>query len=643
MKMDYYEGRPSFVSERNNTRYVVIDDSELKVLHREPRSGVLRCACSLCGSTRTHHNDPSLAIFESTGIGTCFHCIQNGCDAQGYMVRVILRSRLRTYERFERDTATAVPQRLETGKLQPVHSEAAVEYLRGRGITDLAALDGLVYETEYRFRGTRQPETCLAYVYCTGTKIVNVQYRRITVKDFAFAQGGAVIAFNQNACIGNTEIIITEGPQDAVVLCCLGHKNVISVPNGAGTDVEKVFGPYRMTHYDHLKTVYIAGDSDEAGLKLRERLAEYFGQGRCRIVEWDYFNPDDRECNFTAKDANECLLTAERMHAEGKGVTGRKAVEWCLANAKVCDSDVLETAADYEAETDYWRTHGEPQSYGTGMFNPDRNLRFQEGRMMLLSGEPGAGKSTYALYVALKLAIRNGWRVAVWSPEKYPTAYLYKELFEMLTGYAFGDIPQGLYGHAKRWCNRNFTTLNPKGNAVKDVLDAAHKAVMEMDVKFLILDPFNYFSKPREYGMSDPDKVGEMIQQVVEFARRDNVCTMLVAHPRKPGDPGGDRKPPSLYDVSGSADFYNKPDVGIWVERDRHNSLTYVHVLKVRFKVLGEVGTFALWYDEDTHRYGECVSETAPGGSAVTWTRWALKKGSIMPDEDNAQEELFDS
>ena len=100
MKMDYYEGRPSFVSERNNTRYVVIDDSELKVLHREPRSGVLRCACPLCGGTRTHRNDPSLAIFESTGIGTCFHCMQNGCDAQGYMVRVILRSRLRTYERL---------------------------------------------------------------------------------------------------------------------------------------------------------------------------------------------------------------------------------------------------------------------------------------------------------------------------------------------------------------------------------------------------------------------------------------------------------------------------------------------------------------------------------------------------------------
>jgi hypothetical protein len=41
---------------------------------------------------------------------------------------------------------------------------------------------------------------------------------------------------------------------------------------------------------------------------------------------------------------------------------------------------------------------------------------------------------------------------------------------------------------------------------------------------------------------------------------------------------------PTLYDIAGSANFYNKTDFGITVYRDMVERLTHVYVQKVRFR-----------------------------------------------------------
>lgn len=52
-----------------------------------------------------------------------------------------------------------------------------------------------------------------------------------------------------------------------------------------------------------------------------------------------------------------------------------------------------------------------------------------------------------------------------------------------------------------------------------------------------------------------------------------NVHVWLVAHPRQLQDYISS-KPPTLYDISGSAHFYNKCDAGIVVHRPPASSLT---------------------------------------------------------------------
>ena len=77
-----------------------------------------------------------------------------------------------------------------------------------------------------------------------------------------------------------------------------------------------------------------------------------------------------------------------------------------------------------------------------------------------------------------------------------------------------------------------------------------------------------------------------------------------MAHPTKqPRNKDGVIEAPTLYDISGSANFYNKADFGIVVHRNRVDGTVEVHVQKVKFKHLGEVGTAIFKYNINNGRY----------------------------------------
>ena len=63
--------------------------------------------------------------------------------------------------------------------------------------------------------------------------------------------------------------------------------------------------------------------------------------------------------------------------------------------------------------------------------------------------------------------------------------------------------------------------------------------------------------------------------------------------------------PPTLYDISGSANFYNKADYGLTVYRNFEEVRSYLMVTKVRFRNFGTVCRegILLQYNFDNGRY----------------------------------------
>jgi hypothetical protein len=60
---------------------------------------------------------------------------------------------------------------------------------------------------------------------------------------------------------------------------------------------------------------------------------------------------------------------------------------------------------------------------------------------------------------------------------------------------------------------------------------------------------------------------------------------------------------PNLYNISGSANFYNKTDNGITVYRNFLENRTEVYIQKVKFSHWGEIGKVEFNYHLDSGRY----------------------------------------
>jgi len=90
------------------------------------------------------------------------------------------------------------------------------------------------------------------------------------------------------------------------------------------------------------------------------------------------------------------------------------------------------------------------------------------------------------------------------------------------------------------------------------------------------------------------------------FKQKYDIHIFLVAHPRKmQKQDNGYYDVPTLYDVAGSANFYNQVDNGITVYRDFKAGLTDVYVQKVKFRHIGELGKVEFKYNLQNGRYSE--------------------------------------
>jgi twinkle protein len=143
------------------------------------------------------------------------------------------------------------------------------------------------------------------------------------------------------------------------------------------------------------------------------------------------------------------------------------------------------------------------------------------------------------------------------------------------------------------------------------ILEKFRAAVMRHGVRGLVIDPYNEIEHRRPGTMSETEYVSQVLGKVKRFAQTNGCHVWFVAHPAKlRRDDSGKLPLPTLYDISGSAHWVNKADVGIVVHRDPsvEPPATEIHVRKVRFKSVGKIGRATLAYDPATGRYYEAAA-----------------------------------
>ena len=545
--------------------------------------------CPECHANRTDKRDKSLSVDWDKCIAHCHYCGKNfffgKTEKIGYAPKVAYQQPKTEMKGYKKPAKLTNEEPLD---------ENMKQWFANRGIPAEVAESEGISKVCRKMPQTEKVEKCIVFPYRVNGQLVNRKYRD-GAKHFMLEANAQLVPYRIDHIKDTPECIITEGEMDALSFVVAGYDNVISVPNGAQKNLTYL-DDFIESHFENKTRIYIAADTDAKGLELRAELVRRFGEEKCRIVTY----------GEGCKDANELLLQQ-----------GAEALRQAIAEAQEVPLEGIFTASDVKEELEALFEKGLQKGATLDMGDLDDLLSVEVGRLMIVTGIPGDGKSEFLDEMAVRFSLKYDWRCAWFSPENFPVTLHHPKLIEKLVGKRFmkGLMKPVEFESAVGYLSHNFFDILPEeGYRVDTILEKAETLVRRKGIRVFILDPYNCLEHQIPSGQSETQYISEFLEKLRSFARRRQVLVILAAHPTKmKRDPLTKQFPvPTMYDISGSAAFFNKADFGIAIERDRTRGVTRVHVQKVKFRHLGQPGVASFQYNTCCGRFVSMQESKTP-------------------------------
>lgn len=542
----------------------------------EDETGRHSTTCPKCSSDRKKSSMKCLGIDADRQIWHCNHCGWSGS------------LKTKTKELKMENSKKAIGW--ETGKKLP---PKIVKWFKDRGISEKTLLENdIQYKESVYFPQIKKKSGAICYLYKQDGKVIDVKFRG-TKKCFKTEINTKKILYGVDDVPKEAkEVTILEGENDVLACREAGIISSVSVPNGApAPGSEKFNSKFKYLENCELflkrfQKIILAVDNDPAGKVLENELAHRIGHEKCWYVEY----PDG------CKDANDVLV---KFGAEKLREVIKKAKPFPLVGVSLVE--------DLDKEISFLYNNGFPPVYSTGWKTLDKLYQVRSGELTIITGFPGHGKSEFSDALVLNLAMLHQWIFGICSLENLPYERHAIKFIEKETGKPFykGPSPRMTateLSKAKTVLNDSLNFINPESIDIDTILATAKSLIFRRGIKGLIIDPYNEIDHKRPTGMSETEYISQFLSKVRRFARLNNICVWVIAHPVKP--PREDRdKPPTVYDISGSANWANKADNVISVFRHADDNIVEVNVQKIRFKEVGKIGSVDLIYDNLSGRY----------------------------------------
>ena len=473
-----------------------------------------------------------------------------------------------------------------------------------------------VYDEEQDSRMAVPSETgeVIVFPYLEQGVEVGAKYRA-PGKQFSQKKNGRKTFFNQKILYepalieGSQALIITEGEIDALAVISAGNRYVVSVPDGAPPARDfhgnlivvprdtKDIDPDHDDKYQYInnnwdaiqkiKRIIVASDGDEAGRRLAEELVRRLGRVRCYFVEYPQQEVVKTDKGLRAcKDMNEVLVHF-----------GESEVNRIISNAMPYPVSGVYKLSEYPAEPPL-------QLFTTGWSILDEYLKPYYPCLMVVTGAAGAGKSTWTMQMVSQIAMLHGYNIAVASFEMRLRPYVLNALMAPKLRKSKEDWTREDIERGEMWVESKFTFIAPDPELEEDtsvdwLLERAATAVIRNGARVLLIDPWNELEHARRRDETQTEYVGNALKKIKRFARAYGVMVILVAHPSKGSASKGSDM--SLYDVSDSAHFANKPDFGVTITRKGDPAISFIseiNIKKVRYQPeTGRLTTVEMMFD----------------------------------------------
>jgi len=556
--------------------------------------GQHKIKCPSCSPSRKNKTDRtlSLKIEQDKILFQCWHCNQQGI--------VPLAERV---EKINRVETMSVAKKIDKTSL----TEAALAWLKSRGISaetaEKANLQSSV--TWFQSLGHETPSILFPYQNHEGQEYAQ-KIRSIDSKAF-ICNGAPQTFFNLHNVQRDDDLIICEGEMDALAFMETGYESVVSIPNGAvikvvdGNIDPKEDNKFKFLwaakkKIDAARRIIIAMDADPAGQATAEEIARRIGKDRCFKVEY----PEG------CKDCNDVLL----KH-------GKDKVDDVLLKAKPWPVAGLYDAEHFYDQIDDIYEKGMGRGESTGYDNVDDLYTVVTGQLTVVTGHPSSGKSEFIDQIMVNMAQEKRWKFAICSFENEPrlhiakliSKYIRKPFFEG----AMDRITPDELRKGKEFVQSHFSFLyqaDGSMSSVDSIIERLKVAVMRHGVRGAIVDPYNYIQ--RDANVSETEWISDMLTRLRVFAQAHGIHLWFVAHPTKMmRDQSGKVPAPKGYDISGSAAWFAKADVGLTVHRPdpAHSRVSEIHIWKCRFSWVGKQGDTELEFDVPTSTYRKHIPD----------------------------------
>jgi len=563
-------------------------------------TGDVHVSCPRCTPERKKQNTRDLSVSVEKGTWLCHHCgWADGLKGEGQAPR----AKAKTF---------APPRKIDTGTL----SIKALEWLESRGIDEqVIERNGIVMASVWVPQlGVEANAIC--FPYYRGETLVNRKWRA-QPKNFFMEKGAERILFKLNDVADM--VIITEGEIDALSCEVAGFHNAVSVPDGAPAEnAENYHNKFSFLDADwerlqHVKKWILAVDNDGPGKKLERYLAQRLGAERCYRVTW----PEG------CKDANDVLVKhGKEVLAECLKQPEAYPVEgiWDVASLMEDGSKILETGLE--------------PGLSTGWPTLDEHFTVGPAQLVVITGIPTAGKSSFADNLCLNLIRKHQAPGAVFSPEnansqdyaphaghlvrligKWKNKPTRQDYNGHLEGFEYWDSAADLMPYL------HFIYLND-GISLDGILERAKVLLFRRGIKWLVIDPWNEIEHARPKEMTETQYVGACLSKLNRFKRSTGITIFLVAHPSKvESKANGEYPVVTPYKISDSAHFYNKADVNISLWRrmvpdeSGGQNRVQIHVQKMKFVQYGKVGVAELIWHPGTEVFQDPGPRLAQGAA----------------------------
>lgn len=488
-------------------------------------------------------------------------------------------------------------------------SNALMDALTARGL-DVELLDHLGWDG-LSHKGPDGIEDALVIPFKRDGQIVRRKYRTFgAAKRFWQDKSAVRCAWNED-CLRDDSLLaqpllILEGEIDAATAIQCGFARAISVPDGAppanpdrqdadlseGSKYQWVFDAQPLLTVERVPEIIIGADGDANGAQLLHDLASLLGKYRCKYLTYPRAKDPKARGRERLKDLNEVL---EDYGPKGVVETiGRASYVKVAGVYQMSDFPPKPTRRVYDIGFDAYGEH----------------YRLRLGDFVVVTGTPGSGKSTLVQDIVCRVVERHGLKAAWGSFEQDPQEDHRRNFWRWFNRERSFTLSPAQKDAADAWIDRHHVFIVPDedGDCTLDwLIEKIETAVLRHRVQIVVIDPWNELEHARAPGESQTEYVGRAIKTLKKLAARLQFHLIVVAHPTKMQREKGSSAYPeiTLYDISDSAHWYNKADLGIIVHRMGLDD-TKVKTAKSRYHdVIGVPGSVIMQFCKDDGHFRE--------------------------------------